>query len=112
MKTIEKLQNLLPGQNMVYYTSHDAPISNSAFDEKEVRNHAYSGYMSGIYELTQRLVRSTGAHGVFEYICTRRREPPIPEVMARRRYYLRCITEKGSNVKGERTYIVSRRVGK
>ena len=101
-KTIEKLQNLLPGQSMVYYTSHETPISNAVFDDKEIRNHVYSGYMNGIYELTQRLVRSTGAHGVFEYICTRRLEPVSAEVLAQRQYYNRSLAEKSDKIRGEK----------
>ena len=100
--TIEKMKNLQLGQSMVYYTSHDTPISNAAFDDRDIRNYAYGGYLAGTYELTQRLVNSVGQYGVFDYICTRRREPISPEALAQRRYYNRTLAEKSDKIRGEK----------
>lgn len=101
--TITQMENLLAGQSMVYYTGN---ITVNGIDIIEVRNTAYSMYVQDLVELTQRVIgykqpylNDQKATGIYEYIITRKRNPPDRKKILYRQDYLKCLREGKSPVR-------------
>ena len=91
---IKQLQNLLPGQSMVYYTSDSAPISKAGCpDMIEARNLVYNMYLNDLGYPVQR-IKSGDLVRVFEYVFIRKIDPPCPEAVFARKEYHRGLEDK------------------
>lgn len=102
---IKQLNDLMPGQSMVYYTSIHAPIARGNFDDIEARNHAYIMYSQDLVDLVQRRISGGGSYNqketsVFEYIAIRKRHDPDPKKVVNRQFYATCLRDKMSAVHG------------
>lgn len=103
---ISAIDNLLPGRSLVYYSCETTSLSNCP--DKDLRNHAYKCHERDTHELTQRRVKTVGGHGFFEYIITRKRNPPDPQKIHTREIYRKFLDSSTSGIKhGE--YVKGRR---
>lgn len=92
--TIEQIENLKPGQSLVYYNSSPKGVCYAHSGSMDVKNHLSTGYIEDRYILTQRLLERTtatlknvGDIGTFEYIVTRKRNPPDPFIIGKNKEY-------------------------
>jgi hypothetical protein len=97
---IAELNNLMPGQSVVYFTGH-LGMSSSDPEVKQLRDTAYMMHVEDRVMLTQRVVRRNEhvyvrhTTSIFEYVATAKRLPPNPRVVMRRRAYLDDIRKGG-----------------
>lgn len=92
--TIEQIQNLKPGQSVVYFTSSGERSCYALSCDTKIKDHVNEGYIEDRYILTQRLVdrtksthRNNGFIGTFEYIVTRKVDPPCRLTISKNKDY-------------------------